>query len=705
MKRFKPIFYVMIFMLAIAMVFAAACSVQGERGPQGEQGIQGIQGIQGEKGETGAQGPQGEKGETGAQGPQGEKGETGAQGPQGEKGETGAQGPQGEKGETGAQGPQGEKGETGAQGPQGEKGETGAQGPQGEKGETGAQGPQGEKGETGAQGPQGEKGETGAQGPQGEKGEKGDDAPHANETHTVKYNVNGGELPQDVQEEITVNYGDVLDLPIPTRDNYTFLGWFTGDTVNDGQFTTVTPVTRDVTLTARWKAVAKYKVTFDTAGGDHMDAVEYYADEQIEKLPDPTKTDYDFVGWYTDQDYAEPVQYPLQLSGNIVVYALWKEAEYTITFHTNVALTPDPIKAKGGTEYRNFTVPEVENYTFIDWYFNENYTQKVEFPFVLHADVDIYGKWEYDDPYKDYTKIKDIMQLQNITDMSGKYILTDDIDCKNAELRTFGSESNPFKGEFIGEGHTISNFSLYADAAVNYYGLFAVNEGTIANVRFENATLNATNSNKVERYIGLVCAYNKGTVKQVYCNATVSFTDKVDEGYKSYFGMIAGKSEGNILDCEVVGEVSSKITSGINYNSIADINVGGIAGENTGTVGKCLVMSTINVSKKNRTGKTHLGGIAGVNSGTVEYCLFTSSVSVSGSSDVECIDAIATNTGEGKQTSCYRAYTVKASGGMMVTEEYLNDKNTFYVEMLGWSESVWDLSNLNFAEGLYPVLR
>lgn len=42
---------------------------------------------------------------------------------------------------------------------------------------------------------------------------------------------------------------------------------------------------------------------------------------------------------------------------------------------------------------------------------------------------------------------------------------------------------------------------------------------------------------------------------------------------------------------------------------------------------------------------------------------------------------------------------------MSATEEYLNDKNTFYVEMLGWSESVWDFSNLNFADGLYPVLR
>ena len=712
MKKKRIIFLFACVVFSLLLAVTAACTVQGKQGPQG---IQGIQGVQGEKGDTGAQGPQGEKGDTGAQGPQGEKGDTGAQGPQGEKGDTGAQGPQGEKGDTGAQGPQGEKGDTGAQGPQGEKGDTGAQGPQGEKGDTGAQGPQGEKGDTGAQGPQGEKGDTGAQGPQGEKGdtgaqgpqgEKGDSAPHANEKHTVKFDAQGGELPPDFQKEITVNYGDVLDLPIPTRNNFTFLGWFTGDTVNDGQFTTVMPVTKDLTLSARWKSVAKYSVSFDTNDGEPMDAVEYYADEKIENLPRPKKTDNDFVGWYYDQGFEKPVEYPFTLSGSIIVYARWKEAFYTITFHTNAGVAPEPIKAKGGTQYQSFTAPEVENYTFKGWYYNSGYTSEVKFPFVLHENTDIYGKLEYNDPYNEYTKISDVVQLQNINDMNGKYIITQNIDCKNYELRPIGSESNPFKGEFIGEGHTISNFSVYADPTVNYYGLFVVNEGTISNVKFDNVTFNVTNKNKVERYIGLVCANNKGTIKQVYCNADISFIDKVSLGYKFYLGEIAGKNESNITDCEVAGKVSANITDGAtgSHNVVnADINVGGIAGENAGTVGKCLVKSVISVVKTGG-GKIHLGGIAGVNGGTVEYCLFTSSLSASKSSTVEFIDAIATNTGDGKQTSCYRAYNVTTSGGMVITEEYLNDK-TFYTGMLKWSEAVWDLSSLNFAQGLYPKLK
>ena len=710
MKKKRIIFLFACVVFSLLLAVTAACTVQGKQGPQGAQGIQG---VQGEKGDTGAQGPQGEKGDTGAQGPQGEKGDTGAQGPQGEKGDTGAQGPQGEKGDTGAQGPQGEKGDTGAQGPQGEKGDTGAQGPQGEKGDTGAQGPQGEKGDTGAQGPQGEKGDTGAQGPQGEKGdtgaqgpqgEKGDSAPHANEKHTVKFDAQGGELPPDFQKEITVNYGDVLDLPIPTRNNFTFLGWFTGDTVNDGQFTTVMPVTKDLTLSARWKSVAKFSVSFDTNDGEPMDAVEYYADEKIENLPRPKKTDNDFVGWYYDQGFEKPVEYPFTLSGSIIVYARWKEAFYTITFHTNAGVAPEPIKAKGGTQYQSFTAPEVENYTFKGWYYNAGYTSEVKFPFVLHENTDIYGKLEYDDPYKEYTKISDVVQLQNITDMNGKYLLTGDINCNNMELRMFGSESNPFKGEFIGEGHTISNFSLAEKGT--YSGLFSVNEGIIDNVKFKNFTYSLTIDSSNAVYIGAVCGCNRGTVKRVTFEGQISYTDVHQHGGTFYLGGIIGKNENNISDCVFMGSASSYTTGG-GYMICSGVNgnIGGIAGLNSGTVSKCLVTGTLSGKTKYEAsrGAVNVAGICCTNSGTMEYSLFAGTMSLEVASNWGSTNAISVADG-GVQTSCYRAYNVTTSGGMVITEEYLNNK-TFYTGMLTWSEAVWDLSSLNFAQGLYPKLK
>ena len=36
--------------------------------------------------------------------------------------------------------------------------------------------------------------------------------------------------------------------------------------------------------------------------------------------------------------------------------------------------------------------------------------------------------------------------------------------------------------------------------------------------------------------------------------------------------------------------------------------------------------------------------------------------------------------------------------------EQLNDK-TFYIDVLGWSEDVWDFSDLDVENGKYPVLK
>ncbi len=78
---------------------------------------------------------------------------------------------------------------------------------------------------------------------------------------TVTFDVNGGNVLENATVE--VSKGDsIAALPVPTRTNYTFLGWFTGTEVNDGQVTTVTPISRAMTLVAHWVFSGKY--TFDS---------------------------------------------------------------------------------------------------------------------------------------------------------------------------------------------------------------------------------------------------------------------------------------------------------------------------------------------------------------------------------------------------------------------------------------------------------
>ena len=67
-------------------------------------------------------------------------------------------------------------------------------------------------------------------------------------THTVTFNADGGS-PKPADQNISNPYGRVKrPTPDPTREGYQFDGWFTGEVAYDFS----KPVTKDLTLTAKW---------------------------------------------------------------------------------------------------------------------------------------------------------------------------------------------------------------------------------------------------------------------------------------------------------------------------------------------------------------------------------------------------------------------------------------------------------------------
>ncbi len=80
-------------------------------------------------------------------------------------------------------------------------------------------------------------------------------------TVTVTFNLNGGTLDGSTRPvSITVNAGDTITLPTPTRDGYTFRHWYPGSIAAGDTYT----VTEDIIFTAQWVAVT-------TDSGDDSD--------------------------------------------------------------------------------------------------------------------------------------------------------------------------------------------------------------------------------------------------------------------------------------------------------------------------------------------------------------------------------------------------------------------------------------------------
>ncbi len=156
---------------------------------------------------------------------------------------------------------------------------------------------------------------------------------HVTEEYTVTFNAYGGSPTPDEQH---VKSGEKAVLPVaPTLKGYTFAFWYLGeDEQNATAYDFNTPVTENITLTAKWN-INKYTVTFDSYGGTPVPPAQEveYGLTATEPATAPTKTGYTFDGWYLGDekyDFSDAVEQ------NITLYANWKKNIYTVTYTDGV---------------------------------------------------------------------------------------------------------------------------------------------------------------------------------------------------------------------------------------------------------------------------------------------------------------------------------------------------------------------------------
>ncbi len=138
-------------------------------------------------------------------------------------------------------------------------------------------------------------------------------------TYTVTFNSNGG----SAVESQTVYEGETATEPTPpTRSGYTFEGWY--DSTLTTAYIFSTPVIADITLYAKWTAVATHTVTFNSNGGSAV-TPQTVNDGALatEPTPEPTKSGYLFGGWYSDIGLTTAYNFNTPVTADITLYAKW----------------------------------------------------------------------------------------------------------------------------------------------------------------------------------------------------------------------------------------------------------------------------------------------------------------------------------------------------------------------------------------------
>ncbi len=254
----------------------------------------------------------------------------------------------------------------------------------------------------------------------------------------VLYAANGGQFVDgnETMQGVADADGKLRQPPTPTREGYTFAGWYwhadlsqytdeqkAADKVDFNQAVTG----QGVTMFAQWtknEVQNETDVLYVANGGKFADGQEVQqgltdSDGMMRQPMTPTREGYTFAGWYwvsdlsvlTEEqkeqnkvDFGQPVTKP-----HVTMYAQWvkNQDEINVLYAANGGQFADGNETMQGVAdsdgvMRQPSEPTREGYTFDGWYWHADYSgytdeqkaaDKVDFSQPVQSDVNIYAQW------------------------------------------------------------------------------------------------------------------------------------------------------------------------------------------------------------------------------------------------------------------------------------------------------------------------
>ena len=227
----------------------------------------------------------------------------------------------------------------------------------------------------------------------------------------VLYAANGGQFAdgQEVQQGLTDSDGMMRQPMTPTRDGYTFAGWYwvsdlsvlTEEQKEQNKVDFTQPVTKPhVTMYAQWvKNQDEINVLYAANGGqfaDGNDTMQGVADSNgmMRQPAEPTREGYTFAGWYWVSDLSgltdeqkdlNKVDFSQSIAGkdHATIYAQWTknadQNEIDVLYAANGGqFATGETFQQGITDsdgvMRQPAAPTREGYTFDGWYWHADYS-------------------------------------------------------------------------------------------------------------------------------------------------------------------------------------------------------------------------------------------------------------------------------------------------------------------------------------------
>lgn len=242
---------------------------------------------------------------------------------------------------------------------------------------------------------------------------------------------------------------------------------------------------------------ASYLVTFDPNGGRVSPAsTAVTIGKPYGTLPTPTRTGYDFDGWYTRESGGTKVTATTSVGTNppTTLYAHWIAKKYTVTLDANGGTVSMASRtATYGSEYPALPAPTREGYTFDGWYTQKTGGTKVDdnTTVTTAANHTLYAHWHLTPALAPY----DVKLEMDATGVYGKHIYRhvsySSYDNHTKETTWYACDENGNNGIPITDENGKPTSPTTPTAGVHYYYVL------VTATRKDNGLQASTKSNVV----------------------------------------------------------------------------------------------------------------------------------------------------------------------------------------------------------------
>ena len=209
----------------------------------------------------------------------------------------------------------------------------------------------------------------------------------------VQFNLNYTGAPK--LEQVKVTQGTTVTRPAedPTREDYSFKGWYM-DSKGNIEFDFTRQINKNTTIYAIWQDI-RATISFDL----NYETDETISDIEVEigkniTLPSPVRENYHLDGWYLDRECTIEFDSSNLSVSAITLYAKWTKTEAILTLDLNYegSTNPTQVIVLGESATRP-TNPTRTNFEFDNWYSDKACTTLYDFSTPVNDNMSIYAKW------------------------------------------------------------------------------------------------------------------------------------------------------------------------------------------------------------------------------------------------------------------------------------------------------------------------